>query len=374
MKVLFFGDICICNSLTGFSISESLAELLKTVDSTVANWEAAIVNDANYLPIKKAGPTIKQHSDYELLLRAQNFSYVSLANNHIMDYGKQGLQNTIQVLESSGIKCFGAGLSVEQAYKPMIIEDQGLRVGLISVGEAQFGTIKYEDAPGYAWACHPTLTSIIAKTKQQVDFLLMLPHAGLEMVDLPLPEWRQIYRSWIDCGADLVIGSHPHVIQGKESYKGSTIYYSLGNYLFNDYRQESSKWWNSLGLVVEFSKAKLNVIEHFISFDPEVSELSLNKKNLKKFRELCLPLKGTNEADFLEAINQICVQKWHEYYEKYYAYGFPKNSRIEKSRFKHFFFNRLVKKGSKLMLYHNINIETHRFVVERALRKILEIS
>lgn len=373
MKVLFLGDICICNSLTGFSISESLAKLLKTVDFTVANWEAAIVNDTDYLPIKKAGPTIKQHPDYEILMRAQDFSYVSLANNHIMDYGEEGLQNTIQVLESKGIKYFGAGLSFEQAYKPMIIEDQGLRVGLISVGEAQFGTIKYEDTPGYAWACHPTLTSVIAKTKQQVDFLLMLPHAGLEMVHLPLPEWRQIYRSWIDCGVDLIIGSHPHVIQGKESYKGRTIYYSLGNYLFN-YRGKNQEWYNSLGVLVDFSKAKLNVTEHFISFDPETSKLSLNERNLMKFRELCLPLEDRNKADFLEAINQICVQKWHEYYERYYAYGLPKNRRVEENKLKHFFFNRLVKKGSKLMLYHNINIETHRFVVERALREILEIS
>ncbi len=117
------------------------------------------------------------------------------------------------MLNAKKINILGAGTSFRDTYAPLILQKNGLEIALIACGESQFGCLKYpEQSDGYAWIFSEQIAKNIMNLRNEVDFIIVLPHAGLEMADIPLPEWRHFYRTLIDYGADLVIASHPHVI------------------------------------------------------------------------------------------------------------------------------------------------------------------
>jgi hypothetical protein len=200
----------------------------------VCNFEAPI--EGFGAPIPKSGPHLNQRRETIAGLRQQGFDLLLLANNHMMDYGVGGLKATLDEIEQNGLDHAGAGMNFSEAYKPFIKEINGYRFGIVNACEAQFGVLDYsshsEDA-GYAWINHSLIDKTILNLKKSCDFVIVFPHAGLENYSVPQREWRYRYRHLCDLGADVVIGSHPHVPQGYEEYESSLIFYSLGNFYFD---------------------------------------------------------------------------------------------------------------------------------------------
>ena len=370
MKVLFVGDICISSEIEDTGIAIPVRSLFSRFDYCVGNWEAPIIKN-DFRPFTKAGPHIHQHSSYRTLIDALPFTHVSLANNHIMDYGASGLDYTMQTLEKNGMTTFGGGKTYQQAYEPILLTSEDVKLAILGVGEAQFGVSsdEKENKSGYAWINSPDVLHRIIALRQQVDYIIVFAHAGLEMCDLPLPEWRKIYQSFIDFGGDLVIGTHPHVIQGKEIYKGKSIYYSLGNFYFNNNKVQDARWFTSMGLGCSFTSNGVEIEEYFFAVADNV--LRLAERNVT-FEQLSQELTDENYQTYLEKITQECTQAWQNYYKKYY--GYPVFKRKPTNRF----LNKLVQKvlnrylvqPNDLLLYHNIKIETHRYVVERVLKNL----
>ncbi len=378
VSLLVAGDIAITNSLSKFFIDEKLVELVKSHDFRVANWEAPII-ESDFKKINKAGPHIYQNKSYENLLKKDLFNVFSLANNHIMDYGVDGLKKTLSELSNS--YCTGAGNTFEETYKPLILVKDGLKIAFLACGESQFGCVKSkEESLGYAWVNSNEISKQILKLKSEVDFLIVLPHAGLEMEDLPLPEWRLCYQNFIDLGTDMVIASHPHVIQPKEVYKGKQIYYSLGNFLFNT-NSKDERWHNSLMLSINLEKGTSKSIiieEHFVQNKNET--LHLNDDYKSKFEELNKTLAGEHNV-YLSEINKICLRCWEDYYEDYYFYERDMFSQFKSKYIRNRYFKYILKRilkhqrrNNQVLLYHNISIETHRYVVERALKILNKIN
>lgn len=373
MKILFLGDICVYKPLSRNPISAKVSNLFESVDEIIANWEAPIT-DEGMQPTLKVGPNISQAKGWEYF--AEKLSYVTIANNHIMDYGEKGLTKTLDILKEKKITYFGAGLSKEEAYKICYIDKNGLKIALMGLGEAQFGTFKNDEQQnGYAWIFHPSIPKKIIDVKKEVDFLIILPHAGLEMCTLPLPEWQDCYKNLIDLGADAIIASHPHIIQGKELYRGKWIYYSLGNFFFN-MPNENHLWKIGLGVEIGISnKQELSFKEHFFSFSDTEVDL-IDDKNMKDFF-----FKNSqtlqNTIDYQKQISLILEKYWEEIYKKYYAFKVS-NEKFEKlplllKKIFNRIANRYILEGNEKMLLHNISIETHRFVVERYLRNKYKI-
>ena len=226
-KIFVCGDI-----LNRFSdrpfVSTKLQQLIKDCDYAVCNFEGVALDNA-FSQTKG----LIQHPSTLSHLREAGFDLLLLANNHITDVGEDGVRQTIEKSRNLGFNTLGAGLFFRDAYQPLVFEKDGICIGILNLCEAHPGYFKDENqAYGYAWLGHPSLPYMIRSLKKRVDRLFIFVHAGLEHYDLPLEEFRVLYRRYCDLGADCVIGSHPHIAQGIENYNDNLIVYSLGNFFF----------------------------------------------------------------------------------------------------------------------------------------------
>jgi poly-gamma-glutamate synthesis protein (capsule biosynthesis protein) len=177
-------------------------------------------------------------------LVAGGVDVASLANNHLVDYGPEGLFDTINVLDTHGIAHFGAGRTLQEARAPAIVERKGIRVAFL--GYFFLGDRNIEPKEVIATAAQPGVAghfndlsvmlemveTDVRAAKQQADHVIPFFHWGREGKGTPEPYQPQLARRAIDAGASAVIGSHPHVLQGVEVYRGAPIVYSLGNFVF----------------------------------------------------------------------------------------------------------------------------------------------
>ena len=217
--------------------------LIKNCPS-ILNIEAPILTDGAYghEVLSKAGPSMFNLSVPE----TSQPGVAVLANNHLMDFGHVGLIKTLNALEqqeeSPKWRCVGAGLNKDQASKPLTVEYDGVRIGILSRCETQFG-IASSTKSGVA-AFDPTIYQQISELKKQVDIVIVSIHAASEMVPWPSPRRQATWRSLIDAGADVIHGHHAHVPQGWEEYNGGFIFYGLGNFCV-----DPQKWsWHPQGL------------------------------------------------------------------------------------------------------------------------------
>lgn len=177
-------------------------------------------------------------------LLAGGVDVVSLANNHLMDYGLEGLADTLSTLDAHGIKRFGAGPSLAAARAPALLEVKGVRfafLGYFFLGDRNIEpreVIAAGDAGGVAGhfsdtaALEALLREDIAAAKAVADVVIPFFHWGREGRPTPEPYQVRLAHAAVEAGAAAVIGSHPHVLQGMESYRGAPIVYSLGNFVF----------------------------------------------------------------------------------------------------------------------------------------------
>ncbi|MDR2993394.1 MAG: CapA family protein, partial [Bacillus cereus] len=325
--------------------------------------------------IEKRGPAIHQGEHFLEYIEKIGFNLASIANNHILDYGESVLKRTIEGLNSVGVTTIGAGFSFEDVYKPYIIEQDNQKIAFISGSQAEFGVFKSQkERVGYAWINHPYMHELIRQAKKNADLVYVLAHAGLENIPYPLPEWRSIYKELIDIGADCIIGSHPHIRQGYEMYKDKYIFYSLGNFFF-DHSNSKYDTEKGKGLIVICDTqniSQINIIPFKIENNQIVIDYSNETNKIMDERSAIF----ANEKQYIDQIDEIAETYWKQYYSKYYEWYTPTdiNHLRIKNIIKHVL-KRLLKKDTinyrsnidETMLLHNIQIETHRWIVERYL-------
>jgi len=244
------GDLCGSRSLEANPFDQEIKNLIQGSSISIGNLEAPL--DPNSKPMTKSGPSIAMNeSQLDAVLTSGIVGY-SLANNHMMDYGLQGLMATKNYLSSRNLISFGADVSECGAYEPTFYSiDSGITIALIGISEREFGAAENENG-GVAILSTPLFLEAIKKANNLSDVLIVSVHGGIELSFLPPPIWRKALREMIDLGVDIVLGHHPHVIQGIENYKDGFIAYSLGDF-----------WWpgsgenkigkRSIGLLIEFT-------------------------------------------------------------------------------------------------------------------------
>ena len=208
-------------------------EILKDSDLTIGNLEGPItIQDT---PVLKKGNLIFKGSPSNVsALYNAGFRVFNLANNHSMDYGTKGMSETIALLNKSGINTLGGGFNKEAAEKPIYMDMKGTKVGLL--GFSTFppeGYFVFEDRPDVAHLEEDRLKEIIKAAKENCDLLIVMFHWGEEFNYYAGKQQKMVAHLACDSGADIVIGHHPHVLQGIEKFKGKYIFYSLGNFVFD---------------------------------------------------------------------------------------------------------------------------------------------
>ena len=191
-------------------------------------------------PISRAGvPALPEsfenyrvHPSAAEMLAGLRFDVLSLASNHIMDWGLEGIRTTQELLARMGIQTVGTGASCSEARRPVIVERLGMRLGFLAYAKPGAYSCT-QNRPGAALLCLEDVVQDIAVLKPRVDHVILLLHWGIEFCDYPYPDDVALGRMFIDAGASVIFGCHAHVIQGIEKYKHGVIFYGLGNFVYD---------------------------------------------------------------------------------------------------------------------------------------------
>jgi len=217
-------------------ISPELIQMMKDADIMCLNNEFTYSTGGS--PLKNKAYTFRAHPSRVELLKEMGVDIVSLANNHAYDYGEQSLLDTMSVLKQADIEYIGAGHNIQEAMAPVYFDIQGRRIAYVAASRAEKFRMTpqaTESTPGIL-LCYDTelFVRTIKEARQNADFVIAYVHWGTEysyeLEEVQLTTGKE----YLDAGADIVIGAHPHCLQGIEYYKGKPIVYSLGNFWFND--------------------------------------------------------------------------------------------------------------------------------------------
>jgi len=259
MKLLITGDLAITKQYPKKNIDKNLINLFQNSDYNIVNLEAPVTESDS--KIIKTGPHLKSDTGSTLeVLKALNVNLCTLANNHILDYGEKGVLDTLQFCEGIKISTVGAGKNKEEASKVFYIGSPEGKIAIINIAENEWASATETSAGANGMDLIDDMKSI-QNARVKSDFVLVIVHGGLEYYNLPSPAIQKKYRFYIENGADLVLGHHTHCISGKEVYKGKSIYYSVGNFLFTK-NSNYSDWYNGFILELNISSGELKTKCH----------------------------------------------------------------------------------------------------------------
>jgi Bacterial capsule synthesis protein PGA_cap len=235
VRLAFVGDICLGGGLQNDLLRRGpdfpfveVRKVYESADLVIGNLECCVFNQprtdlpANVMVVPESLASGLTESGIDI---------VSLANNHIVDGGREGLVSTQRFLHKHGIHYFGAGNSREEADKPLIVECKGLRIAFLGACDVPQVCVT-DSRPGAAPILAERLRRRVSECRDRADIVVLLLHADLEFTHYPAPSRVRLSRNLIEHGADLIIQHHPHVCQGVEVYRDGLIAYSLGNFVF----------------------------------------------------------------------------------------------------------------------------------------------
>ena len=310
MKIIIAGDF-VPNGRLRSSIEQNkfeeifdpgIPEIIRSADFSFVNLEAPIIIDS-CKPIRKCGPNLEVPNKTIEAIKYLGFTGVTLANNHILDFGEQGLNNTIQRCFDAGLDVVGAGSNVSNASSTLVLKCGERKLAVINCCEHEF-SIAASTTAG-ANPLNPIQQFYaIREARKLADKVIVIVHGGHECYQLPSPRMKEIYRFFVDAGADAVINHHQHCYSGYEFCEGKSIFYGLGNFCFDKVSQSLPSSWN-YGYMVELLlddeiTFKLHPY-HQCGAKPEVKLLSCDAFNdeLQKLNDIIgddKKLQGATEA------------------------------------------------------------------------------
>ena len=222
------------NGILAIVDDEMLSHMQKS-DLFMLNHEFVFSNRGEAMEDKEY--TLKNDPKYVNILQELGTDVVGIANNHILDFGQEAFLDTLDTLDGANIPYAGGGRNLSEASAPVVQTINGQTFAIFAATRVS------PSANWYAGKNHPgilqtydatTLNKEIEDANGKYDHVIVFVHWGVERVEIPEDYQRSLAKGYIDAGADLIIGAHPHVLQGFEYYKGVPICYSLGNYLFGN--------------------------------------------------------------------------------------------------------------------------------------------
>ncbi|MFO0591984.1 MAG: CapA family protein [Polyangiaceae bacterium] len=221
-----------------------MAALYREVDFTFANLENPFTTakKPNETPPGKRYAVLWARPEHAETLAKYKFNAVNLANNHAMDQDLRGVKETLKALDKAGVQHVGVGLDLESAWTPMLVDVRGLKIAFIGASFASKNDMgitrndyvaRIEDEKRLRAACK--------KAREEAAFVVVTFHAGDEHKFAPNDAQKKFAKAAVQAGADIVIGGHPHVVQPAEKIDGKWVFYSIGNYIFDQAAVDNSE-------------------------------------------------------------------------------------------------------------------------------------
>ena len=323
-RLIVVGDVAVEHADPAF-VMQKAAQYIKESAIACCNCEWPLTDRGAPWP-GKAGRVVRSHPSKVPLYASTGFDVVSLANNHVMNYGAEGLEQTLNVLDSAGVKHCGAGLNLEEAHGPAVVEWRGTRVAFLSYTSVFTpGFEATANRPGMAVVRVDTtyripkrlhempgspldiittpdfndekrMLSDVQSARKLADIVVVLMHWGVSMGYQHLVPYQiRLGHAAVDAGADLVVGHHPHTVQGVEVYNGKTIAYSVPHFGFDMEHPTISKEAILLEIELErgaLGQTRIRAVGNPLK-QPEILDLERGRFTLDWLRRLSRPL-GTD--------------------------------------------------------------------------------
>jgi poly-gamma-glutamate synthesis protein (capsule biosynthesis protein) len=244
LTIAFAGDTSFTHGLQRHDPLAEATPLLSAPDLMIVNLETTVAEPGVGSPLDKEF-VFKSPPESVDLLRDAGIDAVSLANNHTLDYGRPALERTLELLEEGGVAYSGAGRTEEEAYAPLYLEAAGRTVALVALSRVPCGWSGSGKNwyPEVAWTCNTfrdRAAAAVSEAAANADVVAVMVHWGIERDHCPQPYQRDLATQWAAAGADVVIGGHPHVLQGIEKIGSTWLVNSAGNFAFPSARDTSS--------------------------------------------------------------------------------------------------------------------------------------
>ena len=307
MKMLFCADTCPTEISEQAFIKGDIEQLFSDVlslfqsaDRVAVNLECALTKSNN--AIKKFGPNLKASPECANSLKKAGVTDIMLANNHVFDYGVEGLVDTIKVLEQENLPYTGIGNNDTESRKIYYIEEKGKKIAIVNVCEHEY-TYALPDRMG-ANPFDPFITmQDVREAKRNADFVVVVYHGGKEHCRYPSPRLRNLCRELVINGANVVLCQHSHCIGCYEKYENGHIVYGQGNFHFA--QANKGEMWNT-GLIVGVNFTDKVDVE-FYPFEAKGAGIALAKGDL--YEKLMQEFAMRNE----ELQNGKWREGWHDF-------------------------------------------------------------
>lgn len=354
LKINIFGDICPVDGIKPLDVK------IEEDTLTIANLECALTDHPK--PVKKAGPVLYAPESFAATLKMWGIDAVSLANNHIRDCGDEGVRSTLDACKKNSIITFGAGETEEEAARPLIIEQNGLKVAFVSFAEREFNFVHNGKAGAIVFDPYESLDAI-RELRKDVDAVIVLYHGGIEHYIYPSPLLQKKCRKMVEAGADVVLCQHSHCIGTHERYNNGEILYGQGNSCFG-YRKGNDMWNHGLLARIEVWSSGVKV--HYDVLEtvedgsvkmasPEVTKRILSQLELESG-------KLSNDEFLTTSWKYFCRRKRSSYLAMIFGLGTNMNR-----------LNRLLRNGLVRLLYNRRELNvTHNIIRCDAHREVIE--
>lgn len=379
MKLIIAGDFCPFKRIVGLfqkgSFEDVLGEIkpiLHSADYSLVNLECPIIDENSVVnPILKCGPNLRGDVSAVEAIKYVGFKGVTLANNHILDFGERGLANTIVACRNKELDVIGVGKNILDANRILYKNIAQKCVAFINCCEHEF-SIATEESSG-ANPLNPVQQYYaIKKAKEQADLVILIVHGGHEHYQLPSPRMKEWYRYFVDCGVDAVINHHQHCYSGYEIYKGKPIFYGIGNFCFDNEHYHEGSW--TQGFLVELDIEDTDVNFRLFPYVQcaEKPTIKLMDSRLEK-----LFMKHIKDLNATIA-NDVQLKKEYEKWAEVSALGYklvlsPYSNRFLKAAAVRGLIPMLLSKEKVLSVLNYVTCEAHRerliYVLNKAIEK-----
>lgn len=371
MKALVVGDFSPQGRLANLhnqspkNVFGSFLSTITGADLAILNLEAPLCEPIK--PIVKTGPSLHASPEIASFIADSGFGLACLANNHIMDYGPEGLAETIATLDQAGIPGIGAGDGYETAVKPFFADLGCQRIAILNFAENEWSTT-HGDEPG-ACPIDPIRNfAAIQSSRQQADYVLVITHGGHECYNLPSPAMQDLFRFYVDSGADAVVNHHTHCTSGFEIYQGKLIFYSAGNFLFDSAQRREGLWTKGMAVELVFDKKGLCFrLHHFDQCTESELFRVVDEEESERRNQYLDTLNQTigNPDALAEKFNEMISDRR----QLYQAYLEPRMPRIIGAAQRRGWLPSLLSRRHRTLLLNLVRCESHREIVLELLKR-----
>lgn len=370
MKVLIAGDYCPHNRVAGLFERDDYTSVLSDVKNVIEGADYSIVNlecpvtKGGERPITKYGPNLQCSKKGVEALKWCGFKCVTLANNHFLDFGGDGVSNTLKICQEYRMDVVGGGNNLQEASVTLYKKIGGRTVAIINCCEHEF-SIASETSAGSNPLNPIKQYYSIKEAKQKADYIIVIVHGGHELFNLPSLRMQETYRFFIDAGADAVVNHHQHYFSGYEVYKNRPIFYGLGNFCSDSKYKRDHKWYEGYMVLLDLDT---DISFEIIPYDQCKDQVRIRLLGRTSFSEEINRINAiiTSQKDLKKAVDDYyasCSQRYGDIFEpftsKYYLACKARN-----------WLPSFISKKRQLLASNYICCESHRDILTYCLSKI----